>query len=167
MKRAILASFQEFRQIKMNLYEDKKISSDDLADATFGFVTKSHIKPTTKAQNKSQVLLNYYYWTTFVERKISMGEHLIKMELGTLDQLHQTVQTYLKRRDKLVEKLLSDLKEKPALINRISPTQFEVHLTTGEILYAGIEVITELKIDVKESRSPKFPNYCNKFILPF
>ena len=167
MKRASLVSFQEFRQKQIDLFEDKKISSNDLADATFGFVTKSHIKPSTKAQNRSQVLLNYYYWTTFVERKVSMGEHLIKMELGTLDQLHQTVQTYLKRRDKLVEKLLSELKEKPTLINRISPNQFEIHLSSGDVIYASLESINELKIEVKDNNPPKFPNYSQRFVIPF
>lgn len=167
MKRASLTSFQEFRQNKINLFEEKKISADDFTDATFGFVLKSHVKPSTKAQNRSQILLNYYYWTTFAERKVSMEEHLIKMGLGSLDQLRQSVQTYLKRRDKLVSKLLSELKEKPLKLNNISPNQFEVFLTTGEVIYASLEVITELKLEVKESNKAKFPNYCNKFITPF
>jgi hypothetical protein len=167
MKRASLTSFQEFRQDKINLFEDKKITADDFSDATFGFVIKSHVKPSTKAQNRAQVLLNYYYWTTFAERKVSMEEHLIKMGLGSPDQLHQSVQTYLKRRDKLIGKLLSELKEKPARINKISKSQFELHLTTGEVIYVGIEIITELKIEVKESGKAKHPNYCDKFVIPF
>jgi hypothetical protein len=167
MKRASLAAFQSFRKDKIHLLEEKKISPEEFTDSIFGFILKSHVKPTTKAQNKNQVLLNYYYWLTYAERKVTMEEHLIEMGLGTQAQLYQSVQTYMKRRDKMVIRLILELKEKPASIIKISKNQYEVVLGSGEVLYAGDELSTELKLDIKNISKSQHPAYSAKFILPF
>jgi hypothetical protein len=167
MAKINLGTFADFRDKKIALLEENKISDEDFANSTFGFVVKHHIKPATKANNRNQVILNYLYWLTFIERKIVLEERLIEAGLGSLEQLNQAVKIYIKRRDKMIYRLIFELKEKPKLCYLISPNLVEIVLKDDVHLYASKSIIDEIGESVSETKSPIDPLYAKIFAIPY
>jgi hypothetical protein len=165
---ALLTNLKEFRKKQLVLLEDKKITAEEFSHSNYGFITKTHIHSVTKANSREQVLINYYYWLSFVERKIVLEEHLIAQDLGSTDLLLQAVRLYIKRRDKMIFRLISELKERPKSMYYLSDNVVEIVLQDDTILYASKEIIEEMKEDVRDKKtSPNNQTYLNKFILPY
>lgn len=167
MKKAGLVNFQEFRLKKIQQLEDKKLSAEDLSNSVFGFIVKYHIKPGAKAQNEEQVLLNYYYWMSFIERKVTMEEHLLSVGLGTEEQLFQSVRIYVKRRDKMVSRLIAELGIKPLRVVKLGKDCFEFIFSEGFVLHGSSDIIIEAGISVTQDGISIWPAYSSKFILPY
>lgn len=167
MKKISFNTFKDFRHKKLIELEDKKISQIEFANSTFGFIIKNHIKAMIKPKNKQQVLQNYLYWLTFAERKITMETHLIKLGLGTVEELKQSVNIYVKRRDKTIIKLFNEFKEKPKDVVQVSNNLFEIILSDGTVLFASLDTIKELNFLTTGMRSPSAPIYTDSFITPY
>lgn len=167
MKKTGLTNFQEFRLKKIQQLEEKRLTPSDLSNSIFGFVVKHHLKPGAKAQNSEQVLMNYYYWMTFIERKVIMEENLISLGLGTEEQLIQSVRIYVKRRDKMVSRLIAELGVKPLRVVQIGKDCFEFIFAEGFVLHGSSDVVIEAGIAVTQEGTSLFPLYSARFILPY
>ena len=157
--------FYEFRTQKVQAFEEGKIKSDELANSTYGFILKNHIKATVKPKNREQLLLNILYQITYIERKIVCETELIKFRFGTEESLKEVLKIYLKRRDKMVRKLLES--EKPKTAYALDSHTIEFELADGMLLQSSRAVFEELKLSWQENQSPKFQKYIQIFILPY
>jgi hypothetical protein len=164
MAKANLLQFVEFRREKINLLNVGKITPEDFHDYIYGFITRTKLKPYMKPKNRQQALQSYYYWTSFIERKIVIEEKLLHYNIGSIDLLRESIKIFIKRRDKAVSFLLGDLKEKPNSIEFISKNNVRILTKDNQELISSGTVLFDLGINKPLIHKEIKDNYTRLFV---
>lgn len=164
MAKANLKQFVDFRKEKIELLNVGKIDPEDFHDYIYGFLMRTKIKPVMKPKNRQQALQSYYYWTSFIERKIVIEQKLSHYNVGSIELLKHAVKIFIKRREKILDYIFNDLKEKPTLVEIISPKSVKITLKDGHELHASTEQVKDLNLPNPSIYKLSYKNYCRLFI---
>jgi hypothetical protein len=165
MAKANLTQFKEFRDQKIDQLNKGRITPEEFHDYIYGFLVRTKIKPTMKPKNRQQALQNYYYWTSYIERKIIIEQKLVHYNMGSLDQLREAIKIFTKRREKALSFLFLDLKEKPLDIEGFSEKSIKIILKDGHELYSSTEFLSEMQLNKSMISNGKISNYSRLFVL--
>jgi hypothetical protein len=167
MAKINLSALNSLRLEKLKMLEEQRLNIDDFANATFGFLVKNHVKPVSKPHNKTMVLTNYIYWVTYIERKIALERALISVGLGSEELLRQAMKLYLKRRDKMVIRLLGQLKEDVREIYSINDKFVEIILSNQMVIHTTKNALKEINVSPTIAKDTIYPEYVRNFVINF
>lgn len=154
--------FNSLKQLRKDTWQkvvENKLTLEDFVYASFNYLKQQRYKPIVKAHDRESIMFNYIFWTIQIERKILMEKELISMNLGNSDLLNNVLFIYSKRRDQMVRRILWERNEKVKDIYLIFSDTVEIILETGEILYSSQENLEKIKLEVKDIRRSKIPQY--------
>lgn len=165
MAKANLIQFKQFREEKILQLNRGRITPEEFHDYIYGFLVRTKIKPTMKPKNRQQALQNYYYWTSYIERKIIIEEKLVHYNIGSIEQLRESIKIFIKRREKALSYLFVDLNEKPIEISALSEKSIKIKLKDGHELYASADILVEMKLNKMVASNEESSNYSRLFVL--
>lgn len=130
-----LDKLKNYRLALFNKY--KKDIITDISSVGYGsfyFIKQNKIKYITKAQDVDEIVLNYLFWTSLIERN-TVGEKLLVMddpEFEDLDTFHKNIENYVNKRDRMVKRLI---------INNLIKIEQIQEVKSGliEIIFEGFE----------------------------
>ena len=164
MTKTILDQFIAFRSEKIALLNLGKIDPEEFHDYIYGFLFRTKIKPTVKPKNRKQALQSYYYWISYIERKIVTEDKMIRYNIGSISMLKESLRILLKRQDKIVLYITKDLKEEVVSIYAVSDVIYKITTKSGLELTASSEIIGELSNKVTNKIEAKSDTYTNFFL---
>lgn len=155
----IYSKLIDFRQEQFTKLLSKKSNEEDFANACFQYMIQNKIRPIAKAHDKYSILLNYYYWTILIERKVSIERRLIELDLGSETKFRELTDVYVKRRDQMVRRLVWELKEPVKNSYIVFNQTIEILLESGDIIYSSKESLDKVKIFIDLMGKSKIPYY--------
>lgn len=147
----ILDNFNKIISFRRDYFEQiakGKASPKEFGDYCYQFILQQKIKPIAKAYSREAVLLNYYYWTIHIERKLSVERKLIELGVGSEEKFRELSQVFVQRRDQMVRRLIWEIEEEVIKSYIVFRDTVEIVLKSGEILYSSKESLAKVKMDV-------------------
>lgn len=167
MAKASSAQFIEFRTKKLALLNSGKITPDDFHDYIHGFLIKTKIKPVIKIKNRQQAIQSYYYWTSFIERKIIIEQKLAHFDIGSVELLRESIRLLVKRKEKTILFILNEIKEKAVSIEKISEKSAIITLKDGTELICSVKTLSDLNVNDIIVPSKQIQSRYSRFFISF
>lgn len=152
-------NFINFRKQLYRRFMENKATLADLIHGSFNYIKQHKLKPVARPTNREDVLLNYFYWQIYIERKVMVEISLIDQGLGSKDKLAEVSFMYLKRRDQMIRRLFFDFKEPIKEAYIIHDDVVEIILNDGTILYSTHDSLSKVKIHITNIKKTVQPKY--------
>lgn len=165
MVKSKLVQFKTFRDEKIEQLNKGKITPEEFHDYIYGYLVRTKLKPTMKPKNRDQAIQNYYYWTSYIERKIITEERLSHNNLGSTDQLNEILRIFIKRIEKSLIFLFVENEETPFKIESLSKKSIKITLNDGHELYSTFEFLSKIGLDLPIGKDTEVSKYKKLFVL--
>jgi hypothetical protein len=97
-----LQKFLRLRDEKIAQFNSKRITLEAFHDSIYGSLVQLKIKPVLKPRTRVDAIQNYFYWSTFIERKLILEKRLSHYNLGSIELLRDSLRLFIKRRDRSI-----------------------------------------------------------------
>lgn len=160
--------FQELLNFRVELfdqYEKNKISPEDFGNRSFNYLRQNRIKFVKKAHGLEDIVLNYHYWSSRIERGVSVERELERYGVASEELLNKKLFMLVKRRDQMVRRLLLECLEEVEVeyCNLVHEDLVEIKILEYKLpFYCGKEALDKIKFRVDQVKNSEFSYY-----LPF